>query len=96
MKYYCPYCGIRIKKNQKKCERCNYQFRKIKYKYDENHSTEKTPLNLNHETHKMNRRRRFSIFEISYVVLVTFLVILLVILLYMLASNIILTMGHHI
>lgn len=27
MKYYCPYCGIEIKKKQKSCKHCKYQFR---------------------------------------------------------------------
>jgi len=26
MKYYCPYCGTKIKKNDRKCYRCGIQF----------------------------------------------------------------------
>lgn len=33
MKYYCPYCGAKIKKNDRKCNKCNTKF-------DETHNSQ--------------------------------------------------------
>ena len=86
MKYYCPYCGTIIKKNQEKCTHCNYEFRRSKQNYNNEHSD--VPIYEENYSDPLNEETGKSVCNIiHYIVIVLFLIILFV-LAYFIISNI--------
>lgn len=94
MKYYCPYCGIRIKKDQKSCKYCGYQFRKLESDYndvysDDIDSKEDSVINEN------NSKKNIQFTEIIYYLLIAIVIILMIMILSFIIYNTLLITGHH-
>ena len=95
MKYYCPYCGIRINKNQKRCKKCNYQFRQANDRHSSNYIESFARYDDQYPTYEKRNRNRIPVTKIVYYALVVAIIILLLILLYSLFSSALISMRHH-
>ena len=92
MKYYCPYCGIRIKKNQKICNRCDYHFRRPMDRCKEE-NLESTDRSVSYDISSKKKNNRIS--DTNYIGVVIVLVVLLIVLCAFF-SGMFVAMRHHI
>lgn len=79
MKYYCPYCGIRIKRSRTRCPRCYQRFRTVR-------SAKKPAKEPDHPPEKMFFPEPASDHRFRLVVLGIFFLVLFLMLLYFMAN----------
>lgn len=84
MKYYCPYCGAKIKKNDRKCNKCDTKF-------DETHNSQEDLGGSNRASYgtryeKIGRTPSINLDIVMKVILLMLIVVLVVLIVRLLST----------
>lgn len=84
MKYYCPYCGAKIKKNDRKCNKCDTKFDETHKSQEDIDGTNRASYGTRYE--KSGRTLSINLDIVMKAVLLVLLVVLVVLIVRLLSA----------